>query len=276
MGQRKSRSLNLMNWRLSYKLAVVLAIPLLAAIALGALRVSTQLDEARRFGSLSDQMEVVPALFEFSNVVVSPATAASLGLTSDDITPEMVTTSMANVRNHAAAGDFDPRITESLTALVEDGQALYNTIQGGGMSRDELKKRTIDFLIRCEATFRMLLDLTENTDVLTDGTNMLTAWNAQRTMLDQMTSLAVFATNPPDAARLMALNALNIEESTLGLLRGTSIDNGQVEGMLGNVAQKRALITDFVPSVQAGKDLQQAMLAPTCRTRRPTPQRPPA
>lgn len=259
MGQRKSRSLNLMNWRLSYKLAVVLAIPLLAAIALGALRVSTQLDEARRFGSLSDQMEVVPALFEFSNVVVSPATAASLGLTSDDITPEMVTTSMANVRNHAAAGDFDPRITESLTALVEDGQALYNTIQGGGMSRDELKKRTIDFLIRCEATFRMLLDLTENTDVLTDGTNMLTAWNAQRTMLDQMTSLAVFATNP-DAARLMALNALNIEESTLGLLRGTSIDNGQVEGMLGNVAQKRALITDFVPSVQAGKDLQQAML----------------
>lgn len=259
MGQRKSRSLNLMNWRLSYKLAIVLAIPLLAAVALGALRVSTQLDEARRFSSLSDQMEIIPALFGFSSAVVSPAIAASLGLTTNDYTPEMVNGSIARVRNLAVAGDFDPRITENLTSLLEDGQALYSTIQGGSTPRDELKKRTVDFGIRCEATFRMLLDLTENTDVLTDGTNMLTAWNAQRTMLDQMTSLAVFATNP-EAARLMALNALNIEESTLGLLLGTSLDTGQVEGMLANVAQKRALIEDFVPSFEAGEELRLAMV----------------
>lgn len=259
MGQRKSRSLNLMNWRLSHKLALVLAIPLLAAIALGALRVSTQLDEARRFESLSDQVAVIPGLFAFSNVVVSSSTAASLGLTTVGITPEQVTGAMSNVRNLAAAGEFDPRISEKLGGLLEDGETLYNTIQGGTMPPDELKKRTIDFLIRCEATFRTLLDLTENTEVLTDGTNMLTAWNAQRTMLDQMNSLGVFATNP-EAARLTALNALNIEESTLGLLQGTSLDTGQVETMLANVAQKRALITDFVPSRQAGEELRDSMV----------------
>src|SRR5690606_17703209 len=139
----------------------------------------------------------------------------------------------------------------SLRLLLEQGEGLYSILQGGSLPPQELRKQTVDFLVRCEATFRVLLDLTENTEVLTDGTNMLTAWNSQRTMLDQMNALAVFATNP-EAAQLQAQNALNIEESTLGLLRNTSLDTGQVEQMLANVEQKRALIENFTPSPAAG------------------------
>lgn len=258
MDRRKKLSLNPMDWRLPYKLAGVLTIPLLVAIALGGLRVTSQLEEADRFETLSEQVAVIPALFDFSNYVVSTSTARSLGLSTDDVTEE-VTESIRNVHTLAAAGDFDPRITENLTLLLEQGQALYSTLQGGSLLPEELRRRTVDFLVRCEATFRMLLDLTEDTEVLTDGTNMLTAWNAQRTMLDQMNALAVFATNP-EAARLQAQNALNIEESTLGLLRGTSLDTGQVEQMIANVEQKRALIENFTPSVAAGEDLRNAML----------------
>ncbi|MFZ2529682.1 MAG: ATP-binding protein, partial [Rhodococcus sp. (in: high G+C Gram-positive bacteria)] len=260
MGQRKSQSLDLMNWRLSYKLAVVLVIPLLAAIALGALRVSAQVDETRRFSSLSEQMEVIPALLDFSNVVVSQSTAASLGLDTSPITPEMIDSAIARARNLASEGDLDPAVNENLGALLDDGLTLYNSIQGGTMSRAELKTRTVDFLTRCAATYRALLDLTENTEVLNDGTNTLNAWNAQRPMLDQMTALGVFATNP-DAGQMLALDALDLEQSTLGLLRGSSVDTGQIDGMMASIDKRRNLITNFVPTPAAGEEVRSTMVA---------------
>lgn len=258
MGRKKRFSFDPMNWRLSYKLAGVVAIPLLVAVVLGGLRVTSQLDEASRFETLSEQLAVIPELFDFSNYVVSASTARSLGLETE-VLPEQVTESMTTIRSLATAGDLDPRIAESLRLLLEQGEGLYSILQGGSLPPQELRKQTVDFLVRCEATFRVLLDLTENTEVLTDGTNMLTAWNSQRTMLDQMNALAVFATNP-EAAQLQAQNALNIEESTLGLLRNTSLDTGQVEQMLANVEQKRALIENFTPSPAAGMELRDAML----------------
>ncbi|MFZ2526045.1 MAG: ATP-binding protein, partial [Rhodococcus sp. (in: high G+C Gram-positive bacteria)] len=250
MGNRGAKSLNLMNWRLSYKLGLVLIIPMIAAAVFGALRVSDQLDDDRRFSLLSDQLAVIPALFEFSNIVVSTSTAASLGLPVDPATAGQIDSSSAKVSAFSKATDFNPTVTERVSQLLEDGQALYDTFRGGTMPVDELKRRTADFLVVCEATFRSVLDLAENTEMQTAGTNVINVWNSQLTMLDQVNSIGMFYQSP-EAARAVAFNALNLEESTINLLRGTPIDNGKVDELLGKVANKRALFADFDPARQS-------------------------
>ncbi|MBH0122070.1 sensor histidine kinase [Rhodococcus sp. CX] len=259
MGRFGRRSVKLANWRLSYKLTAILVVPLLAAVALGALRISTQLDEARRFESLSEQLATIPALFNFSYDVVTVTTAASLGMPAI-IRPEQFRQSTADVRALATAGILEPRIVEGLARLIQDGQTLHDTTHTGGTSAEELDRRTIDFLIRCEATFRELLDLAEGTEVLTDGANMLNAWKAQRTMLDQANALGLFAVDP-ETARLTAQNAMHIEEATLGLLRGSSLDQGRLDGLLENLAVRWALVADFDPPRDSGTELSNAMLA---------------
>lgn len=252
------RSLQIRNWRLSYKLAVVLVVPLLAAGALGALRVSTQLTEARRFSSLSEQVAVVPALLDLARVVVNASVVTSTGMTQ--VQPEQAPDSTAHVRALADSSNLAPEIAENLTVLLEDGEALGSATQGGGLSPAERSQRMSDFLVRCEATIRTLLDLTENTEVLTAGSDLFNTWSAQRTMVDQMNAFFSM-TEDSDATHLTAENAMNSEQSKLSLLQGTPVDRGQISGMLESIAARRVLTENFKDDVGSLGQLQKALLS---------------
>lgn len=259
MNHVRSRSVNLSNWRLSRKLAVLLAIPILAAVVFGALRVTTQLDEAQRFDVLSEQVAIIPALFDFSNVVVSASTAISLGLPPIS-NQEHIAESTQNLELHADSAKLSAPIAERITQLIADGRTIYDNSHSSGMSTEELGQHTIDFLIRCEAAFRTVLDLAENTEILTAGTNMLNAWNAQRTLLDQANALALLGRNP-EAAHIITENALNVEESTLLLLQDTSLDQGKLDELLSNLVLRQTQLADLVSGRGTEAQLNDAMLA---------------
>lgn len=260
MDPSRIRALQIGRWRLKYRLAAVLSIPLVVAVALGVVRVATQLDEAQRSAALSEQTVVAPALLDFSTALISVATATSLGFTPKNATSDDVTQSMAALRELAAGTDLNSEVAVELDALLTDGDQLYAAVMNSSLEAEELGRRTTDFLARCKNLFRDLFDLFENHDALVDATNLLLMWDAQLNLLDQMESFRLLSTNP-EAARLLATNAMNTEESTLRLLRGSGLDTGQIDGMLGDIEARRRLIENFTPSRQFGEDLRNAMIS---------------
>ncbi|APE10485.1 ATP-binding protein [Rhodococcus pyridinivorans] len=257
--RRLPRPSRLSNWRLVHKLAVLLLIPLLAAAALGALRAGAKLDEARRFDALSEQIAAIPALFDFSYVVIAASTSISLGLpTIAD--QEQIVESTRNLELHADPEVLGAAIAGSIARLVDDGRALHESALGRSVSTKELERLTVDFLTRCEGVYRAVLDLAENTEVLTAGTDMLNAWTAQRTLLDQTNALGLLAANP-EAALITAQSAMHVEESTLGLLRGTSLDNGRIDELFENLSLRQRQLAGMVSDGNPETELEGTMLA---------------
>ncbi|WP_435278668.1 sensor histidine kinase [Rhodococcus yananensis] len=260
MKLRRSSIFQLGNWRLRYKLGVVVAVPLLAAMLLGGLRISTQLEESSRYDALSDQIAVAPALLEYSTALVSMVTVTSLGIPPTLASSEDVTTTMRQVVDTADESGLGPAIHKELDALLTDGAILHDGVMSSGMSADERERRTTDFLVRCKNIFRDIFDLLEDNEALVDASNLITVWDAQLNLLSEMETLSMLATDP-EAAQAAALKAIDNEESTLRLLLDSRLDTGQIEEMLDDIAARRALIQNYTPTRQFGEQLRGSMVA---------------
>ncbi|KHJ74364.1 hypothetical protein QR64_02375 [Rhodococcus sp. Chr-9] len=125
MEPSRTGALQIGRWRLKYRLAAVLSIPLVLAVALGAVRVTTQLDEAQRSAALSEQTVVAPALLDFSIAVISITAATSLGFTPKSVAADDVTQSMDTLRELAAGSDLSSDVAVELDALLAQGDQLY-------------------------------------------------------------------------------------------------------------------------------------------------------
>lgn len=260
MSQRRIRGAQPRNWRLGYKLGVVLAVPLLAASVLGGFRVSSQLEDAQRAATLADQIAVAPAMLDFSRAVLSVATAASLGLPAEYMSTDDIERSMAFAERISARSDLDPNIAQDIDLVLADGEALYLAAVNAQIAPDELRRTTTDFLTRCRNIIRVVFDLLEDNEALVDATNLLNVWDAQSNLLAQMESFRFLGTNP-EAAQVVAQSAMNNEEATLRLLLGSRLDTGQIDGMLADIEGRRALVRTLEPTPEFGERLGYAMIA---------------
>ncbi|MCK0091380.1 ATP-binding protein [Rhodococcus sp. F64268] len=260
MSQRSIRGAQPRNWRLGYKLGVVLAVPLLAASVLGGFRVSSQLEDAQRVAALADQIAVAPAMLDFSRAVLSVATTASLGLPAEYMSTDDIERSMAFAERISARSDLDPNIAQDIDLVLADGEALYLAAVNAQIAPDELRRTTTDFLTRCRNIIRVVFDLLEDNKALVDATNLLNVWDAQSNLLAQMESFRFLGTNP-EAAQVVAQSAMNNEEATLRLLLGSRLDTGQIDGMLADIEGRRALVRTLEPTPEFGEQLGYAMIA---------------
>lgn len=260
MSQRSIRGAQPRNWRLGYKLGVVLAVPLLAASVLGGFRVSSQLEDAQRAATLADQIAVAPAMLDFSRAVLSVATTASLGLPAEYMSTDDIERSMAFAERVSARSDLDPNIAQDIDLVLADGETLYLAAVNAQIAPDELRRTTTDFLTRCRNIIRVVFDLLEGNEALVDATNLLNVWDAQSNLLAQMESFRFLGTNP-EAAQVVAQSAMNNEEATLRLLLGSRLDTGQIDGMLADIEGRRALVRTLEPTPEFGEQLGYAMIA---------------
>jgi len=65
------------EWRLGWKVIAVLALPMIVAVVLGALRVQTELEEAAQLSSSSERALAVPAAINLESALYELAEAAS-------------------------------------------------------------------------------------------------------------------------------------------------------------------------------------------------------
>lgn len=111
---RLFRSFSPQNWRLRWKVAVLLCLPVIAASLFGASRVTQLVEESRHYAVQSEQMAVLPALTEFSTSVAGAAAATVLSLPPE---PGVETATQADIAivELLQNSDLEPQVAAALT-----------------------------------------------------------------------------------------------------------------------------------------------------------------
>jgi signal transduction histidine kinase len=102
---QRSGRWRLSNWRLRWKLLIVLLVPLITAVALGALRVTTQLQNAGVYDKISEQIALSSALSDVSDALQREREQITLFVTSGGAAGSG-TPSSATSRVDAAVASF--------------------------------------------------------------------------------------------------------------------------------------------------------------------------
>lgn len=106
---RRTARWRLSNWRLRWKLLIVLLVPLITAVALGALRVSSQLQSAGVYDNISAQIALSSSLSDVTDAIQREREQVSLYVTSGGVA--------GNPPGSAATAESDAAI-ESFRQLV--------------------------------------------------------------------------------------------------------------------------------------------------------------
>jgi signal transduction histidine kinase len=108
---RRTARWRLSNWRLRWKLLIVLLVPLITAVALGALRVSSQLNSAGVYDNISSQIALSASLSDVTDAIQREREQVTLFVTSGGVA--------GNPPGSAATAQTD--------AAVESFRQLVNT-----------------------------------------------------------------------------------------------------------------------------------------------------
>ncbi|HEX5119120.1 MAG TPA: nitrate- and nitrite sensing domain-containing protein [Pseudonocardiaceae bacterium] len=124
---RRTGRWRLSNWRLRWKLLIVLLVPLITAVALGALRVSSQLQNASVYDTIGQQIALASSLDEVIDEVQKEREQVTLFVTSGGTAgspPGGTSTAQSDAavlafRQEAAqTGDIDPATQTAITNAI--------------------------------------------------------------------------------------------------------------------------------------------------------------
>ncbi len=132
-GQRDAAKWRVNGWSLRTKVAVVLVVPAVVALALGGLRVQAQLDDANRLSTVRDQLAVLGDVVDLADLVALEMVAAVPGGDDTELAQrqDAVDQQVTVVRNAADFARLPGDVSRKLNnALDELGDARKEVIAG--------------------------------------------------------------------------------------------------------------------------------------------------
>ena len=121
------------DWRLRTKVAVVLSIPVIVALVLGGMRVSSQWDEASRLSSVRDQVTVLRGVIDLASLVDKETITAVAATPPEGLDIKVraaaVDQKSAEVQNAADQAGLPPEVGRALSAAIGRLSALRSAGQ---------------------------------------------------------------------------------------------------------------------------------------------------
>ncbi|MGC0362627.1 signal transduction histidine kinase [Rhodococcus sp. 27YEA15] len=255
------------EWRLGWKVVAVLALPMLVAVILGAMRVQTELGEASKLSSSSERVLAIPAAVNLDSTLFDLGEAASSGV---DTTAARNAVSAAADRLDEAGRIFDgdSTLSSQVDSAVYDSRAIRDEVAAGNVAPARLVSRIDEVTSRLASTFTDFVDSSQRPVMRDRGVELATLWDARRSWAEQR---VLFGSGAPDqktradmaaaaGAELSALTAMSASldangntasADTVKTLRAaaqTRIDD------IGSTPADVPLSAQFGSGLQASKD----------------------
>ncbi|MGN5238378.1 sensor histidine kinase [Rhodococcus sp. SJ-3] len=240
---RLFRAFSPQHWRLRRKVAVLLCLPVIAATLFGASRVNQLVEESRHYAVQSEQMAVLPALTEFSTSVAGAVAATVLSLPPE---PGVETATQADIAivELLQNSDLEPQVAAALARVLEEGRKLLASAQTGQMGSLAAGELVKEFVARTTNVYRIIINLTANPTVLSEGATLLDSWTIQWVLLDQAIAFAALR-DDPTSALLMWSTAMGTELAELRVLADTLPDRAPVDALIADVQNRSALTANL-------------------------------
>ncbi|HET8993491.1 MULTISPECIES: ATP-binding protein [unclassified Rhodococcus (in: high G+C Gram-positive bacteria)] len=228
------------NWRLWQKVTAVVAVPLIAASLYGGLRVYDTVQEATHYSEQAERVTIIPTLAQWSMGVAGAALANMIHLPTDNAAA-IISENEPALDAFLADNELDPKIMGAVSRAVQEGEALYQSATQGGVSREALHEQVQGFVSRITLVFRTIVDSTGDSQVLDDAGLLLSTWDTQWEIIDQIVAFGALM-DGSEAASLMFTNAQAAEAGKLALFLENVNDPELASQLNGLMDQRRALI----------------------------------
>lgn len=245
------------DWRLWQKIVAVVSVPLIAATVFGVLQITSDFHNQHHYRALAGQVELLPALVDFSSGV-SGVVAASIIQIPTDQGRALVDGSQESIALLLEASVFDEDIQATLASLVDEGLTLMESASSGSMGTLVAHERTETFVTRTSAAIRAVLDRTENPEALREGAMLLDLWGAQWTMFDQIVAYSAVQSSIEEAA-LMLQHALATEAAHVSTL-SDALSDPEVQSELVAEIENRRVLSEDLASVRNRDSLRTSLL----------------
>ncbi|WP_251011695.1 HAMP domain-containing sensor histidine kinase [Rhodococcus erythropolis] len=245
------------EWRLGWKVIAVLALPMIVAVVLGALRVQTELEEAAELSSSSERALAVPAAINLESSLYELAEAASARADTGPAT-QAVSDAMDQLVDAARTFQSDDALNEQVTSALAESRSITEEIAAGAVAPARLVSRVGEVSRALSSTFTSVVEHSQRPALREEGGRLAALWDARRALAEQR---ILFGSGDPDQqARTSMVSAAGAELVALNNILAIDGTNDAVQ-TLGNSAQNRINALGSTPSTsplgsRVGADLK--------------------
>lgn len=245
------------EWRLGWKVIAVLALPMIVAVVLGALRVQTELEEAAQLSSSSERALAVPAAINLESALYELAEAASARTDTGPAT-QAVSDAMDQLVDAARAFQSDDALNDQVTSALAESRSITEEISAGAVAPAHLVSRVGEVSRALSSTFTSVVEHSQRPALREEGGRLAALWDARRALAEQR---ILFGSGDPDQqARTSMVSAAGAELVALNNILAIDGSNDTVQ-TLSNSAQNRINALGSTPSTsplgsRVGADLK--------------------
>lgn len=245
------------EWRLGWKVIAVLALPMIVAVVLGALRVQTELEEAAQLSSSSERALAVPAAINLESALYELAEAASARTDTGPAT-QAVSDTMDQLVDAARAFQSDDDLNDQVTSALAESRSITEEIAAGAVAPARLVSRVGEVSRALSNTFTSVVEHSQRPALREEGGRLSALWDARRALAEQR---ILFGSGDPDQqARTSMVSAAGAELVALNNILAIDGSNDTVQ-TLSNSAQNRINALGSTPSTsplgsRVGADLK--------------------
>ncbi|MGW6658588.1 ATP-binding protein [Rhodococcus sp. NPDC055024] len=245
------------EWRLGWKVIAVLALPMIVAVVLGALRVQTELEEAAQLSSSSERALAVPAAINLESALYELAEAASARSDTARAT-QAVSDAMDQLVDAARTFQSDDALNDQVTSALAESRSITEEIAAGAVAPARLVSRVGEVSRALSGTFTSVVEHSQRPVLREQGGRLSALWEARRALAEQR---ILFGSGDPDQqARTSMVSAAGAELVALNNILTIDGTNDTVQA-LSNSAQNRINALGSTPSTsplgsRVGADLK--------------------
>ncbi|MDV8123759.1 ATP-binding protein, partial [Rhodococcus sp. IEGM 1304] len=245
------------EWRLGWKVIAVLALPMIVAVVLGALRVQTELEEAAQLSSSSERALAVPAAINLESALYELAEAASARTDTGPAT-QAVSDAMDQLVDAARAFQSDDDLNDQVTSALAESRSIMEEVAAGAVAPARLVSRVGEVSRALSSTFTSVVEHSQRPALREEGGRLSALWDARRALAEQR---ILFGSGDPDQqARTSMVSAAGAELVALNNILAIDGSNDTVR-TLSNSAQNRINALGSTPSTsplgsRVGTDLK--------------------
>jgi signal transduction histidine kinase len=240
---KRPPSWSIRNWPVRWKVAAIVAVPLLLAMVFGGFRISGALTEAHDLRLAADRAEVVPAITKYMSALDVALLTSSSGGDVGGVKKNF------DARKHELQArlsetDVAPDVRAGVNALLNSGQSLLDAVASNAIGLRERVTTYAPILLTAENAIDGSVRV-DNAQIRAAAQGLSRAVGARGQMLMQQLLLTRGADLPEPELRTSMITLAGTEPSTLfGMAEVLGVGSAEAKTLQQQMVTRMAIMSD--------------------------------
>jgi signal transduction histidine kinase len=240
---KRPASWSMGNWPVRWKVAAIVALPLVLAMVFGGFRVAAALNDAHRLRLAADRTEMVPAIAKYMSALDVALLSGSTGGDADGAKKNYeARKSELEARLHGT--NVEPDVRAGVDAIVDGGQSLLDNVESNTLGLRPRVTTYAPILLTAENAIDGSVRV-DNEQIRAEAQGLSRAIGARGQMMMQQVLIARGADLPEPELRTSMITLAGTEPSTLfGMAEVLGVGSPEAKTLQQQMVTRMGLMSD--------------------------------